>query len=186
MDRPSSAPPEIADLWSRDRPRQTAAYERVMALTDEPVDWAYDAWTDVVAHLVSPDNHDRAIAAQVLAALAKSDPDERILADFDALFAVTRDARFVTARHALLSMWKVGVAGRRQRAMLFAALDARFRECALEKSGTLVRYDVMRVMRDVYDATGDPSIHPAAIGLIDLEDDHAYRKKYASVWNGVD
>jgi len=37
-----------------------------------------------------------------------------MLKDFNALFAVTRDERFVTARHSLQAIWKVGAAGKKQ------------------------------------------------------------------------
>ena len=39
----------------------------------------------------------------------------RMLKDFDKLLAVTKDERFVTARHCLQSLWKVGAAGPEQR-----------------------------------------------------------------------
>jgi len=40
-----------------------------------------------------------------MSSLAKSDP-KRMLKELDTLFAVTRDERFVTARHSLQSLWK--------------------------------------------------------------------------------
>lgn len=175
-------PLDFADLWSADRARQNAAYTHLMALTDAPVDWAYGAWDDVIAHLSAKDNHDRAIAAQLLCNLAKSDPAGRLVGDFPALFAVVRDDRFVTARHALQGMWKVGAAGDRLRALLLAALEARFREASSEKNGTLVRSDIIQCLRDLSDAVGDPAIERLALGLIELEDDPTYRKKYVATW----
>ena len=68
----------------------------------------------------------RAIAAQVLCNLAKSDPEQRMLRDFPALLAVTKDKRFVTARHTLQALWKVGLAGQVQRQMLVDGLAGRF------------------------------------------------------------
>lgn len=53
--------------------------------------WAYDVWDALLRNLAHEDNHDRAIAAQVLCNLAKSDPESRMLRDFGDLFAVTRD-----------------------------------------------------------------------------------------------
>ena len=78
-------------LWSADRELQNKAFTTILKATDKPVDWAYDAWDEVVANLGHKDNHNRAIAAQVLCNLAKSDPKGRILKDFDALLAVTHD-----------------------------------------------------------------------------------------------
>ncbi|MBN1581808.1 MAG: hypothetical protein JXA89_13975 [Anaerolineae bacterium] len=84
----------------------------------------------MVENLTHKNNRVRSVAAQILCNLAKSDPENRMLADF-ALFAVTRDERFVTARHALQALWKVGLAG--QQALLLAGFEGRFRECISEK-----------------------------------------------------
>jgi len=177
-----TVPANYKDLWSKDRDAQNAAYNNVLAAAALPVDWAYSVWDDLVAHLSSADNHDRAIASQVLAALAKSDPDGRMATDFDALFAVTRDERFVTARHALLSLWQVGAAGPWQRERLLHALRARFAECTAEKNCTLVRYDIAVVLKRLYEATGDGAVQDLALALIQTEPDAKYRKKYAGVW----
>jgi hypothetical protein len=86
--------------------------------TEQPVTWAYDVWDELLQALQHKDNHRRAIAAQLLCNLAKIDPEKRMLRDFAALFAVTKDERFVTARHCLQSLWKVGAAGPAQQAMV--------------------------------------------------------------------
>jgi hypothetical protein len=177
-----SIPASYDSLWSSDRAAQNAAYSEVLALSTEPVDWAYEVWDDVVAHLSAKDNHDRSIAAQVLCRLAKSDPDGRMRRDFAALLAVTRDERFVTARHALQALWQVGVAGDWQREMLLGGLGTRFAECDVEKNCTLIRYDIAVVLRRLYDETGDTAIRDAAESLIATETDEKYRKKYSSAW----
>jgi hypothetical protein len=175
-------PENFADLWSADRSRQNQAFHHVLDATREPVDWAYEVWDDVVANLTHKDNHNRAIAAQVLCNLAKSDPQDRMLSDFDALFAVTRDDRFVTARHCLQSLWKVGTSGEEQKKRLVAALEGRYAECATEKNCTLIRYDIIESLRKLYDAVKDEEIKARALALIEQEDDLKYRKKYASLW----
>jgi hypothetical protein len=101
----------LDNLWSENRQLQHDAFIHVLALTDKPVDCAYEVWDEMLANLSHKDNHNRAIAAQVLCNLAKSDPKNRILKDFPALLAVTKDERFVTARHCMQALWKVGVVG---------------------------------------------------------------------------
>src|SRR5258706_14927448 len=101
----------LDNLRSEDKDLQNTAFFAILAATDRPVDWAYDVWDGMVADLRHKDNHRRAIAAQVLCNLAKSDPDNRMLKDFDALLNVTKDERFVTARHCLQALWKIGLAG---------------------------------------------------------------------------
>src|SRR4051794_23814371 len=98
---------QIDNIHSTDKDLQNAAYSAVMEATDKPVDWAYEAWDEMVTSLKDKDNHVRAIAAQMLCNLAKSDPDKRIIKDFDKLIAVTKDERFVTARHCMQSLWKI-------------------------------------------------------------------------------
>ncbi|APW60304.1 hypothetical protein [Paludisphaera borealis] len=104
----------VATIQSGDRVAQGQAFAALMEATETPVDWTYEAWDELLKTLTHRDNHQRAIGAQLLCNLAKSDPEGRILKDFDALLEVTRDERFVTARHCLLSLWKIGLAGKQQ------------------------------------------------------------------------
>jgi hypothetical protein len=102
--------------------------------------------------------------------------------DLQALLKVTKDELFVTARHCLQSLWKVGVAGEPQRKALLKGLAARFRECQAEKNCTLIRYDILVVLRRVYDLAKEEPIRSSAERLIALEEDPKYRKKYTAVW----
>ncbi len=172
----------IENIHSSDRELQTQAYFALLAGTDQPVDWAYAVWDGLLADLKHPDNHVRSIAAQVLSNLAKSDPEKRILHDFDALVAVTRDERFVTARHCLQALWKVGVAGREQREVYLLGLVSRFHECSTEKNCTLIRADILQSFRKVYDFGKDDTIRAKALELIKIEPDEKYRKKYEGLW----
>jgi hypothetical protein len=172
----------LANLRSTDKELQNAAFFKLIEATNQPVDWAYTVWDEMVADLSHPDNHRRAIAAQVLCNLAKSDPEQRMLRDFEALFAVTRDDRFVTARHCLQALWKVGAAGKPQQRLLVDGLAGRFKECGPEKNATLIRYDIIQSLRNLYDAVKDEKIREKALELIETEEDLKYRKKYATLW----
>jgi hypothetical protein len=172
----------LENLRSADRALQNTAFFAVLAATESVVDWAYTAWDELVGMLRAPDNHERAIAAQVLCNLAKSDPAERMLGDFAALLNVTRDARFVTARHCLQALWKVGVAGRRQQQLVVDGLVARFYECRSEKNRTLIRYDILEALRKLYAVGADETIRETARELMAAEEDPKYQKKYATLW----
>ena len=169
-------------LRSEDSDLQNKAFFYILDATEKPVEWAYEVWDDMVNGLRHKDNHVRAIAAQVLCNLAKSDPENRMLKDFDALIAVTKDERFVTARHSLQAIWKVGVAGKNQRKILMDGLEGRFRECITEKNCTLIRYDIIQCLRNLYDEVKDEKIKEKALELIETEEDVKYRRKYASLW----
>lgn len=172
----------LDNLWSQDRDLQNRAFTDVLATTDKPVDWAYEVWDRLLKGLKHKDNHVRAISAQVLCNLAKSDPQYRMLKNFDDLLAVTKDERFVTARHCLQSLWKIGVVGKSQREIVLAGLERRFRDCAQEKNCTLIRYDIVQNFRNIYDSVPDDKISQQAERLIESEDDLKYRKKYARLW----
>lgn len=172
----------LDNLRSTDKDAQNKAFFEVLAATDEPVDWAYAVWDDLLADLTHKDNHRRAIAAQVLCSLAKSDPDKRMLKDFAALLAVTKDERFVTARHCMQALWKVGIAGKAQQQIYIDGLEGRFQDCAAEKNCTLIRYDILQSLRNVYDAVKDESIRDKALAWMETEPDAKYRKKYATLW----
>jgi len=172
----------LNNLWSEDKALQNEAFYYVIEATGRPVDWAHDVWDEMVESLGHKDNHRRAIAAQILCNLAKSDPQNRMLQDFDALLRVTKDERFVTARHCLQAIWKVGVAGKRQQQLVVDGLAGRFHECITEKNTTLIRYDIIQGLRNLYDAVQDETIREKALALIETEEDVKYRKKYATVW----
>jgi len=140
----------LDNLRSADRGLQNQAFLNILAATDKPVDWAYEVWDEMVESLTHKDNHVRAIAAQVLCNLARSDPENRMLKDFDALLAVTKDERFVTARHCLQALWKVGAAGKQQQTKLVDGLAGRFEECITEKNSTLIRYDIIQGLKNLY------------------------------------
>ena len=172
----------LENIHSTDSEAQFKAFDSLLSATDQPVDWAYEAWAGLVKDLTHKDNHVRAIASQLLCNLAKSDPENRMLKDFAALLAVTKDERFVTARHCLQSLWKIGLVAPQQRQMLLLGLEGRYKECIAEKNGTLIRYDILQVLRTVYDAVKDPAVKDKALELIPLEEDPKYRKKYTGVW----
>jgi hypothetical protein len=172
----------LDNLWSDDRLAQNKAFVAILKASDKPVDWAYAAWDELIENLSHADNHTRAIAAQVLCNLAQSDPKQRMLKDLNKLIAVTKDERFVTARHCMQALWKVGAAGPKQRTKLVAGLEGRFEECIAEKNCTLIRYDICQSLRNVYAATKDEKVKAKALELIETEQDLKYRKKYATLW----
>ena len=72
----------ITAVRSKDPQEQNAAFLALMKATEQRVDWAYEAWDELLAMLTDKDNHVRAIGAQVLCNLAISDPKGRMLKDF--------------------------------------------------------------------------------------------------------
>lgn len=172
----------LDNIRSEDGQLQNEAYYFLMEQAEKPVDWAYEVWNELIEGLTHKDNHVRAISSQLLANLAKSDPKGRMLKDFDKLLDVTKDEKFVTARHCLQSIWKVGLAGKNQQVMVVKGLEKWYRECVEEKNRSLIRYDILVGLKNLYEATASSEIKEKALELIELEKDLKYKKKYASVW----
>lgn len=172
----------VDNIFSDDGQVQFEAYDYLMKETEKPVDWAYEAWDELVEGLTHKDNHVRAICGQLLANLGKSDPKGRMLKDFDKLLNVTKDERFVTARHTLQNIWKVGLGGKKAQQLVVNGLEKRYKECATEKNCTLIRYDIIVDLKNLYEATTSSEIKEKALELIELEEDMKYKKKYAGVW----
>ena len=172
----------ISELWSADAERQGVAYQEMLTLTVEPVNWADSVMTDVFLQLSNTNNRNRSIAAQLLCRLAKSDGSKRILQDFQKLFSVVKDERFVTARHALQSMWMVACVGDQYQKEVLDSLKEWYFECVSHKNCTLIRYDIIESLRKIYDDVMDERIRALAADLIDQEKDNKYQKKYRTIW----
>ena len=170
------------NIYSEDKELQYEAFLYLLDATAKPVDWAYEVWDEMVASLSHKNNRVRAIASQILCNLAQSDPENKMQKDFDTLLAVTKDDRFVTARHCMQNIWKVGVVGKEQQKQCIKGLEVRYHECSTEKNCTLIRYDIIQGLRNLYNEVRDETIKKKALELIETEDDLKYRKKYARVW----
>ncbi|MFD1736346.1 hypothetical protein ACFSCX_07190 [Bacillus salitolerans] len=167
---------------SKDKQEGYEAYQNILAATDSKVDWAYEVWDQLLEDLTHKDNHQRSRASQYLANLSKSDPEKRILNDFPMLWEVTKDEKFVTARHCLQSIWKVGIAGEEQKNMVMNYMVERFQHCQAEKNYTLIRSDIIQNMRNLYDILDDENIKTMAEQLIETVEDIKYKKKYKNIW----
>lgn len=157
-----------------------------MPAAEQKVDWAYEVWDEVVAQLHSPDNHNRAIAGQLLPRLAISDPEGRILQNLPALLAVTNDEKFVTARHTIQSLWRMGLAGAPTREAYLDAVARRFADCATHRNATLIRFDLLEGLRKLYDQHPDPALQTLAQDLITQEPDTKYARKYRALWKDAE
>jgi hypothetical protein len=176
----NGVPDTFGDLWVADRDQQNEAYRSLLEDTEGGADWAGEVWDDVVGHL-DDDNHNRSIAAQIMVNLGVGLPD-RLVDDFGALTAVTYDDRFVTARHALQSLWRVGTIGPRHRDLLIDFLRQRFDDASKDKNTTLIRADIIELLARLHAAEHDEVVGDVADELIAAEDDDKYRAKYATIW----
>ncbi|MBT2686695.1 hypothetical protein J7I93_00710 [Bacillus sp. ISL-47] len=173
------------DLHSEDKNAQYEAFNQIMMAAKEKVDWAYEVWDGLKDDLTHRDNHRRARAGQFLSYLAISDPEKRMLKDFPAVWEVTKDKKFVTARHTLQAIWRIALAGPEQKEMVLQHISDRFIHGADEKNYTLIRFDMIQGLRNFYDETKEEDVRQIALDLIEKEEDPKYKKKYAGVWKNA-
>lgn len=62
------------------------------------------------------------------------------------------------------------------------ALADWYKNCITEKNWTLIRYDIIQDLRNLYNQAKDGKIKEKALALIETEEDAKYKKKYASLW----
>ncbi len=173
----------FVNLDSDDWDLQYEAYQKILEITKREVTWAYEVWDELVEHLRHKDPHIRSRAAQFLAHLAISDPEERILDDFPKLWRVaTKDPKFVTKRHSLQSIWRVGLAGKKQKDLLLDHLIDWFKNCENEKNCTLIRSDIIQGLRNLHSEAPSSRLEHIAYDLIELETDEKYKAKYEKTW----
>lgn len=80
------------------------------------------------------------------------------------------------------ALWKVGAAELKQQTLLVDGLELRYKECVTEKNCTLIRFDIIQSLRNLYDAVEDDRVRAKALALIEVEDELKYRKKYVGLW----
>ncbi|WP_027963664.1 hypothetical protein [Halalkalibacillus halophilus] len=170
------------NLQSNDADLRYQAYLYLHEVTENPVNWAYEVWDDLVADFKHKNNHRRAIATQLIVQLAKSDPDQLIFNDFPKLMEVTKDEKFVTARHTIQALWKVGIESKEHQQLVLNHTEQRFKDCEGEKNHTLIRYDLIVGLRNLYNEVEDEEIKERAEALMELETDEKYQKKYKKEW----
>lgn len=173
------------ELWEGEDTTRYNALVAMIALLEKPVDWAYEVWDDLVAKCSDKDNHVRARATQLLSGLAKSDPEVRIVKALPSIVLVTHDKMFVTARHTIQAMWKIGLGSPKARKALLSAYATRFEDSVADKQCKMIRSDISIGLRRLFDESGDVTVKKTALALIETEPDAAYKKKYLGAWRGV-
>ncbi|MGF7150667.1 hypothetical protein FHS96_004325 [Sphingomonas zeicaulis] len=183
-------PPDIRALLDAiadaGREVQGAAFMRLCALTEVPPAWAPAVWSELLALLDHRNNRTRAIAGQLLARIAPAVAVATVVADVPRLVTATHDPQFVTGRHILQALARLGMAPAEVRARLAALLADRFVACAGEKNATLIRLDIQMVLRALHDRAEDEAeatrVRQAALDLVLHEPDPKYARRYLGCW----
>jgi hypothetical protein len=90
-----------------------------------------------------------------------------------------------SVRHSLQSLWKIEAAGNEFQKMIVKYLENLLKECIVEKNCTLIRYDIIEVLRKLYDHVPGENVKIKALALIETETDLKYHKKYTGAWKDL-
>ena len=172
----------IEDILGKDEKQRYDSYLTLMDMTEEKVNWIYEVWDILIVNINHKNNHTRSIIGQLICNLTKSDYERRIQWDFSKLITLTKDERFVTARHCLQSMWKIGLTGQDNLLLVLEGLSERYMKCTEEKNCTLIRADIIQDFKLLYLELNEERISLIAVELIEKEIDEKYKKKYLTIW----
>jgi hypothetical protein len=170
------------EVKSKDIEIQNKAFLEFMNITSQKVDWVYDYWDLFVLDLNDKNNRVRAIVSQILCNLAKSDTEKRIKNDLSKIKKITFDEKFVTARHCLLSIYRIALVDNENENMVIEFYVERYKEAELEKNRTLVRSDIIECLGKIYENTKNLKISELIPELIKEEKEEKYQKKMKSIW----
>ncbi|MFC7321309.1 hypothetical protein ACFQMN_10485 [Halobacillus campisalis] len=104
-----------------------------------------------------------------------------MLEDFSRVWLVTKDPKFVIARHSLQATWRVGLAGINQKDLVMKHFEDRFLNCIHEKNYTLIRYDIIEGLSKLYKERQEEDIKEKAEELIENVREDKYKKKYSNL-----
>lgn len=169
-------------LEEGDEEAQYKSFVLLLEEMEEPVEWVDDVWDLWVNQLKATEPEQRAQAGQFLAYLAISMDENQIEEVFDKIWEITYEDRFVQSRNVLQATWRLGLVGKDSNERLLKKYEERFKEAGNEKHGTLIRFDITRNMRQLYDKMQDIEIKQRSLYLIELEDSQKYKRKYEKVW----
>lgn len=140
----------VEHLGSKDDTIRKHALDKLLALTQERVDWIYD-YLDILCEKFNSENSfQRNIGAMLIANLAKSDTQGRLADIIDRYIAQMDDVKFITARITLQSAWRFGAVNEAYAKAIAAALvDALKRNRHLITHGNLIRLDAVASLREI-------------------------------------
>ena len=170
------------NILGKDETMRYDSYITLMEMTEVKVEWVYEIRDILLDNINHKNNHTRSIIGQLICNLTKSDYEKRIQKDFPKLINLTKDKMFVTARHCLLSIWKIGLTGQDNLVLVIDGLSERYINCIEEKNCTLIRSDIIQDFKKLYIKLRDERISQIVSNLIEKENDEKYKKKYLTIW----
>lgn len=140
----------LHDLESVDGNVRKPAFDRLLAITDERVDWLEDVFEALKTKLYSKNAFQRSIGVMLLSNLAKSDVSGRLALCADRCLELLEDEKFMTARLTAQAIWKIAVAQPPLRAKVVDALMLALGNSNASPHPNLIRQDIVLSLVRVY------------------------------------
>lgn len=170
------------DLESKDNKIRFEAFQELIRLTENKVNWIYDKWFVLLDKLSSNNSYQRSIGLMLIANLAKSDIENRmrdVLGDFLKSF---EDEKFITSRQCIQNSWKIAICNPSNCTQIVKELErAYFENIHLKSHGNLIKEDVVLSLCQISKHTNDKAILDKANELIANEIDPKLVKSLKNV-----
>lgn len=172
----------LNNMKSKDRIIRYDAFLKLMDITLNDVYQASDVWDDIILLLEDKSAHIRSATAQALFNLAKSENTNRIFKDFPRIKTVLEDKSFVTSRHSLNALSKVALISDKHLKLVIDYYIERFVSCINEKNRNLIRFDIIKSIKNIYSSNMNDLTRETVNILINLEEDITLQKKYRKIF----
>ncbi len=157
------------------------AFQKLLALSEQKVNWVYEVWDILVEKLSDTNSYQRTIGAKLLCNLSQSDSEGRLATVLDRLLACSHDEKFITSRLTLQVLWKPAWFEPDLREKITAHLITRFGECETEKHANLLRQDILQSLFTLAELSHDEALEQKTFALIESEKDEKSKKSYLAL-----
>lgn len=167
----------FVDTSSKDDKIRYSAFQTLLTLTEEKVDWVYDKWYNLLDKIESDNSYQRSIGFMLLANLSKSDMDNRMCEILRKLIQLFDDEKFITSRQCIQNVWKIAVCNINNKSQIMDELQKTYYENVhINKHGNLIKQDVIFSMNMIYKSDNDNNVLLKINELIDAETDVKFVK----------
>ena len=175
----------IEMLSLKDDIARYSAFQEMMKITEEKVDW-FDQYKRVFVEKLSDENsYQRSIGIMLLCNLAKNDKNHEFKEIMDLLMPLIDDEKFITKRQFLQNIWKVAIVDKEYEDRITIRLEKEFKDCTTKKHYNLLRLDILSSMAQIMGRSENEGIRQVTGEMIACETDEKCRKKYLKVLEGV-
>jgi hypothetical protein len=160
----------FADLECKDDKVRYPAFKELLSLSEEKVNWVYDKWFELTGKLKSDNSYQRSIGLMLLANLAKSDSENRIVAILDMYLEFFEDDKFITSRQCIQNVWKIAIENQNNKKRIVKELEKTYYDNKNHhKHSNLIKQDVIGSLNMIFKQTNDEEIRKKINELIDSE-----------------